>query len=458
MNIANGTEKPASWREVPMPRGHWLLKNLPDVQNDDQLDNYLRWQREYGDFLRIEAFGTRWFLVNDPAEIEPFLRGSYHTYHKGNFWNRVRRVLGNGLLTNDGELWRGHRRALQPAFHPNFHASYVETMSRATAQMLERFAARANESFGESFDILDEMSRITIVNAGLTLFSEDFSALYDRMGADLHYIVSKMNVRNFGVSFTVNPSLRAALKKLHVIIDEIIARRRAKIAAGADDAPDMLSALLNARDPKTGESFTDSELHDEILTFIFVGHETTALSLAWTFYLLAKNPDCEALAVAEARAQVQGAAPTLDELGRLPYTKNVFLETLRLYPPVWGLARQTTKEVEVRGVTLPAKSIVIAIPYLTHRHPDFWPDPETFDPTRFEPAIEKTRPRYAYYPFGGGPRLCIGMGFAMLEAQIILAAVLKRYRLELLPNQNIEIALWATLRPRHGIKMRLHAR
>lgn len=454
MNSPESAPPLQSWREVPTPRGHPLLKNLPDLYGDDQLENYLRWQGEYGDFLRLEAPGARWFLINHPDEIEPFLRGSYHTYHKGVFWNRVRRVLGNGLLTNDGELWRGHRRAMQPVFHSNFHASYVETMSRATVQMLERWEGRV----GESFEILDEMSRITICNAGLTLFGEDFSALYDRMGSELHFIVAKMNVRNFWQPYTMDFPLRAALKKLHILIGELIAKRRQKIAADCDDAPDMLSALLNARDPQTGKPFTDRELHDEVLTFIFVGHETTALSLAWTWYLLAQNPDCEALALAEARAVVQGEAPDLDELERLPYLKNVFLETLRLYPPVWGLARQTTREVEVRGVSLPAKSILIAIPYVTHRHPDFWPDPERFDPTRFEPDIEKTRPRYAYYPFGGGPRLCIGMGFALLEAQIIMAAVLKRYRLELLPDQKIELALWATLRPRHGIQMRLHAR
>ena len=442
-----------SWRDVPMPRGLPILKNLFDVAGDDQLEHYLRWQQQYGDFMRLELPGARWFLINHPDEIDPFLRGSYHTFHKGTFWNRVRRVLGNGLLTNDGELWRGHRRAMQPSFHPSLNASYVETMSRATVQMLARWESRV----GQTFDILDEMSRITIANAGLTLFSEDFSALYDRMGDDLHYIVAKMNVKNFGASFIANPKLHVALNKLHVIIDEIIARRRALIAQGGAPA-DMLSALLVARDPKSGEPFTDAELHDEILTFIFVGHETTALSLAWTWYLLARNPDCEALAVAEARANVSGDAPTLDELGNLPYLKNVFLESLRLYPPVWGLARQTTREVEVRGVSLPAQTILIAIPYLTHRHPEFWPDPERFDPTRFEPENEKTRPRYAYYPFGGGPRLCIGMGFALLEAQIIMAAILKRYRLELVSEQKIEVALWATLRPRHGIKMRLHAR
>lgn len=453
MNVSPDAATPKDWRDVPMPRGLPLFKNLFDVAGDDQLEHYLRWQRQYGDFLRLELPGARWFLINHPDEIDPFLRGSYHAYYKGTFWNRVRRVLGNGLLTNDGELWRGHRRAMQPSFHPDFHATYVETMSRATVQMLERWEGRV----GESFDILDEMSRITIANAGLTLFSEDFSALYDRMGDDLHYIVAKMNVKNFGAWFIANPKLRVALGKLHVIIDEIIARRRALIELNSEP-PDMLSALLKARDPQTNEPFTDAELHDEILTFIFVGHETTALSLAWTWYLLARNPACEALAVAEARGGVKGDAPNLDELSNLPYLKNVFLESLRLYPPVWGLARQTTKEVEVRGVKLPAKTILIAIPYLTHRHPDFWPDPERFDPTRFDPETEKTRPRYAYYPFGGGPRLCIGMGFALLEAQIIMAAVLKRYRLELLPDQKIELALWATLRPRHGIRMRLHPR
>lgn len=436
-----------------MPRGLPILKNLLDVAGDDQLAHYLKWQQQYGDFLRLELPGARWFLINHPDEIDPFLRGSYHTFHKGKFWNRVRRVLGNGLLTNDGELWRGHRRAMQPSFHPSLNASYVETMSRATTQMLERWESRV----GQTFDILDEMSRITIANAGLTLFSEDFSALYDRMGDDLHYIVAKMNVKNFGASFIANPKLRVALGKLHVIIDEIIARRRVLIARNSEPT-DMLSALLKARDPRTGAPFTDAELHDEILTFIFVGHETTALSLAWTWYLLARNPDCESLAVADARAHVAGDAPTLDELENLPYLKNAFLESLRLYPPVWGLARQTTTEIEVRGVTLPARTILIAIPYLTHRHPDFWPEPERFDPTRFESETEKTRPRYAYYPFGGGPRLCIGMGFALLEAQIIMAAILKRYRLELVPGQKIELALWATLRPRHGIQMRLHAR
>ena len=251
MNSHDSVAQPKTWRDVPMPRGHRLLKNLPDVFGDNQLENYLKWQRQHGDFLRLEAPGARWFLINHPDEIEPYLRGSYHTFYKGTFWNRVRRVLGNGLLTNDGELWRGHRRALQPVFHPNFNASYVETMSRATARMLERWVPKV----GQSFDILDEMSRITISNAGLTLFGEDFSALYDRMGPELHYIVAKMNVRNFACSWTMDMPLRAALKKLHLLIDELVAARRQKIARGADDAPDMLSALLNARDPKTGEPF-----------------------------------------------------------------------------------------------------------------------------------------------------------------------------------------------------------
>ena len=433
-----------------MPRGLPILKNMLEVSSDDQLEHYVRWQQEYGDFMRLELPGARWFLINHPDDIDPFLRGSYHTFNKGSFWNRVRRVLGNGLLTNDGELWRGHRRALQPVFHPDFHASWVETMSAATTRMLERWAPRV----GETFDVLDEMSRITIGNAGLTLFSEDFTALYDRMGDELNYVVAKIHVRNFNVSFVANPRLRRALKTLHVVIDEIIDRRRARIERG-DAPPDMLTALMSARDPKTNQPFTRGELHDEILTFIFVGHETTALSLAWTWYLLAGNPDCQTLALAEAQHNVAGAAPTLDELSRLPYLKNCFLESLRLYPPVWGLARQTTSEVEVRGVLLPANSIVVAVPYLTHRHPEFWPEPQRFDPTRFDAQPSAVRPRYAYYPFGGGPRLCIGMGFALLEAQIVMASVLKRYRLELVPDQNIDIALWATLRPRHGIQMRL---
>ena len=440
---------------IPAPPGHPVLGHLPQMLREGVFPAYLNWRQTHGDVLQLCApKGNDWYFFAHPDQVEHILLGSYRSFHKGVLWNRVRRVLGNGLLTNDGELWRDHRRAMQPVFSSGRHPDFAQTMSGAIAHMVERLRLRGNEPF----DVLDEMSRVTIQNMGLTLFSRDFASLYDRMGDELAFVVRRMNVYNFWKARTADPRIYIALKKLHALIDELISTRRRALDQNEDVPDDLLSALLRGRDSQKGEPFSDRELHDEILTFIFVGHETTALSLAWTWAMLGQNRDWMERAQAEVGSVLNGRAATLGDLDKLTVVKNSFLETLRLYPPVWGLARSTTEATTIGGYAIPKGATLLTLPYITHRHPDFWPDAERFDPDRFTSENEKGRPRYAYFPFGGGPRLCIGMGFALLEAQLVIAAVLQNFHLELVEGQKFDLALWATLRPKNGIRVRLSAR
>jgi len=439
---------------VPSPPAHFALGHLPQLVGQGVFPTYLKWQRRYGDVLKLSApKGNDWFFFAHPDEVEQILLGSYRAFHKGTLWNRVRRVLGNGLLTNDGELWRDHRRAMQPVFSGGRHPDFAATMSGAIADMVARLRQRGSEPF----DVLDEMSRVTIQNMGLTLFSRDFASLYDRMGDELAFVVRRMNVWNFWKARTLDPRIYSALGKLHAVIDELISSRRVSLYQGEEVPDDLLSALLRGRDAD-GQPFSDRELHDEILTFIFVGHETTALSLSWTWAMLGSNREWMQQAQSECDEVLSGRLATLADTDKLPTVRNCFLETLRLYPPVWGIARTTTEPVSIRGYAIPKGATLLTLPYITHRHPDFWPDAECFDPNRFLPENEKSRPRYAYFPFGGGSRLCIGMGFALLEAQLVLSAILQNFHVELLPNQKFELALWATLRPKNGIFVRLDGR
>lgn len=441
---------------IPTPPGHFALGHLPQMLRDGIFPSYLSWRNQYGDVLKLSApKGNDWYFFAHPDEVEHILLGSYRAFHKGTLWNRVRRILGNGLLTNDGELWRDHRRAMQPVFSSGRHPDFAATMSGAIAHMIERLRARAKTN--EPFDILDEMSRVTICNMGLTLFSRDFASLYDRMGDELAFVVRRMNVWNFWKARTADPRLYLALGKLHALIDELISTRRRAMNSNEDVPDDLLSALLRGRDSTSGQPFSEQELHDEIMTFIFVGHETTALSLAWTWAMLGQNRQWMERAQSQCD-ELDGRAATLEDLPRLQIVKNSFLETLRLYPPVWGLARTTTQPVSIRDYSIPQGATLLVLPYITHRHPDFWPDATRFDPDRFLLENEKLRPRTAYFPFGGGPRLCIGMGFAMLEAQLVLSAMLQNFHIELVENQRFDLALWATLRPKNGIYVRLKAR
>ncbi|MDP3767798.1 MAG: cytochrome P450, partial [Dehalococcoidia bacterium] len=251
-----------------------------------------------------------------------------------------------------------------------------------------------------------------------------------------------------------NLRFRRAMRTLDDIVYGMIEARRNNGA----DKDDLLSMLLEARDEETGEGMSDKQLRDEVFTMFTAGHETTAAALAWTWYLLSQHPEAEGRLHNELGSVLSGRTPGLDDLQRLPYTRMVIEETLRLYPPVWSIGRMALREDTVLGYRIPAKGQVLLSSYVTHRHPEFWDEPERFDPERFAPERAASRPRYAYFPFGGGPRQCIGNEFAMMEAQLALATLAQRYRLRLVPGQVVEPEPAVTLRPRHGVMVTVEAR
>ncbi len=440
-------------RTMPVPAGG-RLSNSREVLRRDQHAVYLKWREQHGDLLHIELpFNFSWYFLAHPDQVGQMLLGSHSTYAKGAFWNRVRMLMGDGLLTSDGAKWREQRRQLQPAFKATHHSEFFGAMKANIVEMAQRWQPWVGE---KPFDITDEMMRITLLNAGKTLFGADFSPQIDAMCHDMSTCVQRINSTNFSQKNTVNPKLLMAKKRLHRAIDEILETRRA--AMERDESPDdMLGALMGARDAQ-GEPLSKRELHAELMTFLFTGQETTAIALTWMWYLLEQNPDVEARLLQEFETELAGRTPTLQDLPRLQYTRRVFLEVLRLYPPVWGIARQTTQEVEMGGYTIPKDSILVTLPYVTHRHPDFWDDPERFDPDRHLPERVEARHKYAYFPFGGGPRLCIANHFAMMEATLLTALVLPRFKVKMVPGQEVKEALWATLHPEKGLMMTLEAR
>ncbi len=443
--------------QIPGPRGHFLLGSWPGVAAD-MLGYHLEATRRHGDIVRFNA--TRWFdwyLINHPDDVEQVLQGSYQTFSKGSIWNRLKMVVGNGLLTSEGELWRTHRRLMQPAFHRDHHAAFAATMTQTLAQTIERWKPFARD--GRGFDVVEEMMTLTLKNAAQTLFSTDLSHQADEMGRELGIALEHVNFRSMKwLSRSRNRRFQQAMQSLDAIISGVIRQRRALQKTG--DAPhgDLLSRLMEIRDEKTGEPMSAQQLHDEVMTFIFTGHETTAIALSWTWYLLAKHPDAERRLHQELTDVLGTRAPTLEDLPNLPYTRMVFQEAMRLYPPVWGIGRQTTKAQTIRGYRIPPRALLTVMPYVVHRNPQFWDEPETFDPERFTPERSQNRPRYAYIPFGGGPRQCIGNHFAMIEGQLVLATIAQHFRLKLAPHQRIEPAPWVTLRPRFGIQMTLQPR
>lgn len=443
--------------DPPGPRGKFLLGSGPEVVRNP-IRFYSNARRDFGDVVRLRALPTfYWYLISHPTGIERILQTNQQNYPKGKLFNKpVGLLMGNGLLTSEGEFWRRQRRLAQPAFHRQRIAALGGTMTRAAEEMLERW--RAYEKSGEAFDVATEMTRLTLQIAGETLLSVDLGNEASKVSGALRTAFEHLNYR---MSYPwalpeVFPTPRnrrflKAKRALYDVVQEIISERRRQNA----DTGDLLSMLMLARDEETGEGMSDEQLRDEVMTILIAGHETGAAALAWCWYLLAKNPDAERKLREELERVLGGRTPTMEDLKDLPYTKMVFDEVLRLYPPAWALPRQAVEDDEIGGYRIPAKSFVVLSQYVTQRHPEFWEEPERFDPERFTPERVAERPRFAYFPFGGGSRRCIGDSFAMIEAQLILATVAQHFRPRLVSDQTIEEDPTFTLRPRGGVHVTL---
>lgn len=330
-------------------------------------------------------------------------------------------------------------------------------MTDAAELMLDRWRTHAEQ--GRAVDVFSEMMRLTLEIVGRTLLSSDVSGDTDAVGQAVTILREHVNYRAMRL-FTLperfptprNLRFKRALRTVDTVVYGMIEERR---RAGRDTG-DLLSMLLLTRDEETGEGMSDKQLRDEVMTIFLAGHETTASVLAWTWYLLSAHPEVEGRLHDELSQVLDGRPPTFEDLPHLKYTRMVIEESIRLYPPAWSVGRTAIADDEIGGYRIPANSQVTLSPYVTHRHRAFWENPERFDPERFTPERVAERPRYAYFPFGGGPRQCIGNEFAMMEAQLILAMVAKTYRLRQIPGHPVEPEPVITLRPRHGVLMDVH--
>lgn len=437
----------------PGPRstipGRLELRFLRDPQA------FMRDLATYGEVAHFRFRSTDIYLVTDPEAIKRVLAADHRGYIKSQSMQETKRVLGEGLLTSEGELHHRQRRLIQPAFHHRRVDEYAATM----AGLSESAASAWRED--EIRDVHPEMSGLTIRIVSQTLFSTD-------LDGDAHEIVealsesipilARMPLPLSSVwERSPLPSARrfvASLDRLDRASRDIVERRRREPAA----PDDLLAVLLEARGNGTGTGIGERQVRDETVTLLLAGHETTANLLTWTWYLLARNPDVEARLHAELDEVLGDRPVTPDDLPGLVYTGRVVNEALRLYPPVWAMGRRAIVEQEIGGYAIKTGSIVAVNPYVMHHDPRFFPDPFRFDPDRWTDEQRRVRPKYAYFPFGGGPRLCLGESFAWIEARLVLAAFARRWRLRLAPGQRVEPAPGLTLRPKHGMRMRIERR
>jgi cytochrome P450 len=440
----------------PLPKGHWFFGNGPEAAANP-LEFYCRVWRELGDIVKMRTiFGFEWYLIAHPAGVERVLQTNQANYKKPKlFTAALGMVAGNGLVTSEGDFWRRQRRLAQPAFHRQRLNLLSETMSRAAMETVEAWEASFART-GASFDVSQEMTKLTIKIAAETLFSADISAdaarFSDALKIALEHVSHRMRYPFAPPEFvptTRNRAFNRARKILNEIVFKIIRQRR----LDAEDKGDLLSTLMLARDEETGEMMSDAQVRDEVMTLLIAGHETTAAGLAWTWFLLANNDCARARLRAELELNLQGKTPNAEDLPKLLYTRMIFEETLRLFPPAWGQPRQSIAGDEICGFRIDAGKMIVVSQYIVHRHPNFWDAPEQFKPERFLPENTKNRPRFAYFPFGGGARGCIGNHFALMEAQIILATIAQNF----LPRRAVrdapELDPTFALRPKNGIWM-----
>ena len=448
--------------QAPGPRGHWFWGSF-DQRREDPLGLFLRAHEEHGEFVRLRM-GPAIHLVSvsSPALVKQVLVDRADCYGKPpSLFRGALPLLGNGLFMSGGDFWKRQRRLMQPAFHKERLAALAGAMVDATREMLARWRSRPSPH--EPLDMAAEMMRLTLVIVGRTLFSADVGGATDRLGPAITQVLEETNHRILSLLplYEFIPGergrrFRQSLAVLDAAVYEVIASRR----AGQTQGEDLLAMLMAMQDADTGERMTDTQLRDEVMTLLLAGHETTANLLAWMWHMLSQHPEVEARAHAEVHAVLGEREPTAQDVPRLVYLTQVLEETLRLYPPVWILARQPVKEDVLGGVQLPpsARVIVATAPWVLHQNPALWPDPTRFDPERFAPGLAASRPRFAFMPFGGGQRLCIGQGFAMMEATLVAAEVLRHFRPRAVPGHRVDMEPLVTLRPRGGLPLVLEPR
>jgi cytochrome P450 len=445
----------------PGPHGYPLVGILPQVLRNP-LDTLTNAARQYGGVVHLGSYrpGRHVILISHPGPLKHVLQERYRSYERSFVEARTGLLLGKSLPLLKGESWFQRRRLLQPVFHTKHIAKFASTMTDKTAAMVEQWRAPATR--GEVLDIAFEMSRITRDIIVKIMFGLDLAIDSDEtteIERSLRIAVAYTNYLTFTnplplwVPTPRNRAFRQALQTFDRIVYRIIDERRRSVV----EQRDLMSLLLEAHDQDTGEGMSDQELRDEVITVFLTGHETTGNALAWTWYLLSLHPVVERRLHAEVDEVLDGRLPVIDDIPRLVYTRMVVMESLRLFPTAWldSRALQSDEKDEIDGHMIDKKTLIFYSPYVTHRLPELWENPDAFDPERFAPEPMAKLPQFIYIPFGGGPRQCIGNNLALIESQLILATVAQRYSLRLVPGTRVEPQPTVALRPRNGLPMKL---
>ena len=442
----------AAPRRAPGPRGHFFLGSLPEFASDI-LGFLSRLPKEHGDVVRYRLPGREAYLLQSPKAIEQVLLTQRSNFIKHTFfWRHVTAIFGNGLLTSEGDFWLKQRRLAAPAFHPDRIAAYGCVMSAFTDRLVSTWRD------GEVRDVHRDMMRVTMEIVSKTLFDAAVDEDIEEIGKAFDAIIKEIAARfrrpikiPDGFPLPGNLRYRRGVARLDRLVERILSERRAR----PGDRGDLLSMLQAARDDE-GKPMSDRQLRDELITLFLAGHETTAILLSWTFLLLSKNRAAEErLRRGDRRRSRRRRLPEAADLPRLPFADAVVKESMRLYPPAYAIGREALADCEIEGFRVPAGSTVYFAPFVLHRDARWFPEPELFRPERWlGSAAYANLPKYAYIPFGGGPRVCIGERFAMMEGILVMATILRRVRLELAGPEPTPFPS-ITLRPEGGLPMRV---
>lgn len=424
------------------------------------LDFLLKANRETAGIALLNVAGQKWYLITDPDAVEYVLVTNSRNFNKGFFYDRVRPLFGNGLVTSEGDFWRHQRRLIQPAFHRARINSYAKIMSDYAEEMVVE-----DWRDGQIRHISEDMMELTLKIVARLLFNldvaDDEALKTGRAISEALTTVSKIGNSVIKIPENIptpsNIKYREAMEQVNKAVSDIVTKGRASLAQPDANHDDLLSMLLEVQD-EDGQGMSDQQLRDEVLTLYLAGHETTAMTLTWAWYLLAQHPEVEQKLVAELQSILHGRIPTVEDLPNLTYTDWVIKETLRLYPVGWVFARQAINACEINGYPIAAGSVIMLSPWATHRDPRVFDHAEEFLPERWEPEISKQMHKFAYYPFAAGPRQCIGNTFALVEATSLLAIMAQKYKLSLLPGEKVKPVVSGTIHPKKPLLMQLRKR
>jgi len=434
----------------PGPKGHFLVGALPEIRRDE-LDYLMRLVREHGDVVYLRVVNHPVYILSHPRDIETVLLTKSSNFIKSVFLRESKALFGNGLLTSEGSLWQRERRLLQPSFNHDHVLTYTRYMVESTEQMLAAWQD------GEERDVHQEMTRLTLEVMAKVLFGDEMTSDAEQTCDAFRAFFDQFDDR-FGLYLIPewlptpeNLRYRSAIKRLDKIVLRVIRQKRGDGRTNGD----ILSTLLRTGN---GTGISERQLRDEMMTLFFTGHETTALALAWTFYLLGQNPEPEQRLWAEVDRVLEGRTPTFEDLARLPFVEMVVKESLRLYPPAYGVVREALNDCEIGGYPIPKGATLAMFQWAVHRDPRYFDRPEEFIPERWDKDFAKSLPRCAYFPFGAGPRLCIGNSFAQAELPLLLASIAQKFQLEPVPGHHVATSASLTLRPLNGIRVTLRKR